>query len=595
MNIAHKRNDKLIRRKFYSYLIPGIIMVIALQFGSLADGIIVGNLLGPDALSATSLVLPIIYLSQLPGIMLAVGSSIVIANLLGKRNIEGASKVFKAAMMFAFLISLIFVPIGIFASDALAALICGDGFVDLVPFVAAYMKAYLIQAPIIGIGLVFGYCLTSDNHPGLSAAFFIIANVAHLGSLLAFCFLAPEDLRMLLAGFSVGIGMAIGFIILIPYLRSKKRCLQYCKGLKGIGEYIKPVLKSGATQGSMFILLAIYALVLNIAATSFLEDSATLATFAMMQNFAFLIDLFVSGILQIMPSLLGALFGEKDYFSVKKLAKLVFILAISVAAILTVVSEIYPDMFFYIFNVSMDAGKAIDPRNIIRIYCISFVLYTINKYIATYYPTIMVNAPGVVAMVIRNGVVGLPALYFLMMAMSSLGYCLGTIISEAAALVLSIVFVLVMKKLGKYQGKGLLLVPDVKETESVEFSFPCVSESVGEFAEELQGYAVKMSGDEIMATQLTVAAEEIIANVMAYGVKRKTKSNYIDVCLAKIEDKLVVRIRDDGVAFDPTSSEIPSDELSFSGIELVKKLSSDFHYVRMLNTNNTIIEVALKA
>ena len=94
-----ERNSKLINRKFIQYLIPSILMVFAMQFGSLVDGIIVGNMIGSDALSATALVVPILYVIQLPGFALGLGGSIVIANLLGKRDVKGAKKTFSISLI----------------------------------------------------------------------------------------------------------------------------------------------------------------------------------------------------------------------------------------------------------------------------------------------------------------------------------------------------------------------------------------------------------------------------------------------------------------------------------------------------------------
>ena len=41
-----ERNDYLIKKKFYAYLIPGVMMVAALQLGNLLDSVFVGNILG---------------------------------------------------------------------------------------------------------------------------------------------------------------------------------------------------------------------------------------------------------------------------------------------------------------------------------------------------------------------------------------------------------------------------------------------------------------------------------------------------------------------------------------------------------------------
>ena len=68
----------------------------------------------------------------------------------------------------------------------------------------------------------------------------------------------------------------------------------------------------------------------------------------------------------------------------------------------------------------------------------------------------------------------------------------------------------------------------------------------------------------------------------------------IRTTLTKEGDDLMIRIRDDGVAFDPTQYQ-PGDEeeMRFHGIEVVRKVAKEFNYLRVLNMNNTIMEIGL--
>ena len=47
-----ERNEKLIRMKLWQYLLPSIMMTAALQMGNIVDTMLVGNILGADAMSA---------------------------------------------------------------------------------------------------------------------------------------------------------------------------------------------------------------------------------------------------------------------------------------------------------------------------------------------------------------------------------------------------------------------------------------------------------------------------------------------------------------------------------------------------------------
>ena len=596
METTYRRNDKILRRKFYQYLIPTVLMVLAMQFGSLADAIVIGNFLGDNALSAASLALPAVFLVEIPAMMIGAGASIIGANFIGKRMIKEASQTFKLAMFLSFVTSLVFIPIGALAGDAVAGLFAGQ-FGELAPMISQYIQVYAYQAPLLGIGITLAYFLPSDNHPQLGAAFFIVCNVVHIGAEILFCVFLEHSVAMWGVAASMGIGMLAGMAVLIPYIKSKKRVVNLKTPFKGSFSLTKPLLRAGSSSGALTALSFVYYLVLNIAATNYLQG-AEMPLYAMLSNFSFVIDIFVLGILQIMPSVVSSLFGEKDYFGVRSICRRVYLLAMGTTAVLTAISMIFPAMFFAIFGIDLNAireGLSIDPLLVVRIYCISFLLYTTNKYIVYYYPSVFRNAPAVLSNVLRSGLLGPIAIFFLMMHLGVSGFSYGVIIMEAGAALLVVGFILLFKKLGRYDGKGLLLLPSNEKNEaSVDLSIPAKQEEISKIVEELQRYALEIGKDENAAAMLAIASEEIIANTIAYGYKHHGASRYIDVNITKTEKGLLVRIRDDGIAFDPTTyAEGEEKEMSFRGIEVIRKVASDFKYLRLLNTNNTIMEIAL--
>ena len=97
--------------------------------------------------------------------------------------------------------------------------------------------------------------------------------------------------------------------------------------------------------------------------------------------------------------------------------------------------------------------------------------------------------------------------------------------------------------------------------------------------------------ESTLANRMTVAAEEMIVNAITYGGK---SSRWIDVCLMVEPEELRLRIRDNGVPFNPTTYEYDNKRYEFGGIEIVKRIASRISYVRVIDLNNTVIEVDIK-
>ena len=87
------RNDRLIKKKIYKYMLTGIMTTVALQLGNIVDAMIVGNLIGSIGNGAVSASTPYTYVLQAAAILLASGGAVIAAVMLGKRQPESAGKV----------------------------------------------------------------------------------------------------------------------------------------------------------------------------------------------------------------------------------------------------------------------------------------------------------------------------------------------------------------------------------------------------------------------------------------------------------------------------------------------------------------------
>ena len=89
---------------------------------------------------------------------------------------------------------------------------------------------------------------------------------------------------------------------------------------------------------------------------------------------------------------------------------------------------------------------------------------------------------------------------------------------------------------------------------------------------------------------IAVAAEEMVVNCIRYGGR---KSHWIDLSLVPDEEEesgLLLRIRDNGVPFNPTEYEHDEDIYeSTNGIEIVRRLAKDITYIRSVDMNNTVL------
>lgn len=577
-----ERNSKLVDRKFIQYLIPSILMIFAMQFGSLIDGVLVGNMIGNNALSATALVVPILYIIQLPGFALGVGGSIVIANLLGKRDVDGAKKTFSISIIVGLGISLVFTILAFPISRPLAELFSKD----LVDYSYQYILGYLLTDPFIAAALLFGSFMAVDNNPRLSSILFITSNVAKVLLELLFIY-AFGEWATFGAAISTGCGYVVGLITVIFYIRSKKRNLTFSFKIKNSG--FKDVAKASSTSALNLFLTAVQMLIINIFISQLITLEHELAIYGLVANMVFLFDLVCGGIINIIPTICGIFYGEKDYYSLKKLTRKIYFINIGVTIVLMAFVAIFPNAYSLMFGYD-PSNNYEDCARILRIYTLAFLPYSISKFSMNYYPSIDKNLPSIVTVLCRELIVVLPVTLSLLFTMGLQGYVIACVITEATTVVITYIYIFIYEKVRRKECHGILML-EKDEFKSFDVSITNELNNASVISESLTKFALENGVSNRESQIVGLASEEMVYNIVSYGYK-KGRQNFIDVSLKINQDKMLLRIRDDGLPFDPTKYEFDNDEnYSTSGIQLISKLVDKMTYMRVLSLNNTVFEI----
>ena len=580
MSVA--RNSKLISRKFIHYLIPSIMMIFAMQFSSLLDGILIGNMISGEALAATSLVMPVLYIIQAPGFAVGIGGSIVIANKLGRRDIEGAKKAFSLSLIIGIGISLVFAALAFVISSPLAKLFGEASYEYSYP----YLLMYFLTDPFITIALLLGNFMAVDNNPRLSSIFFIGSNMAKIGlEILLIHLLTPLNMAMYGAALSTGAGFLLAFVALPFYFKSKKRMLSFTFKVKG--ESVWNIFKSSSTSGINMILTAIQMFIVNIYVGKLITSSVDLLAFGLISNVVFAFDLFCGGILNVIPNIVGILYGEKDYYSLRSVTRKIYwiniIVTLAISAFILITPEAYCFIFGYSSKESMEYVALL-----IRVYTLTFLPYEINKFNMNYYPSIEKNLPSLITVFLREAIIVLPVTLVLLFTHGIMGYSIACLITEVATVIITYVFVLIYNKRKKTYS---IFMFDRGDVDSYDASIDNEISNASVISEDLTNFAKSHGVREREAQIVGLAAEEMVYNIITYGYKHNHK-NYIDISLNRVNDVIVLSIRDDGMPFDPTKYEFDNDEkYSTDGIELISKLTDKMSYMRVLSMNNTVFEI----
>ncbi len=152
-NHINLKNDN-IYNLFIKIAIPSSIGTIFQNLYSIVDSIFAGKMISESALAAIGQIFPIYFIIIALGVGLSIGTTSLIANSIGKNNLEGAGKIFSQSFILSIIVSIIITIIGIYSSSSIISSINND---------KETLKLSLKYIHIIFFGSIFIFLLMSIN------------------------------------------------------------------------------------------------------------------------------------------------------------------------------------------------------------------------------------------------------------------------------------------------------------------------------------------------------------------------------------------------------------------------------------------------
>jgi len=384
--------------------------------------------------------------------------------------------------------------------------------------------------------------------------------------------LFPIKVHMGMTGSALSsiIGFGSGILLVIPYALSKKRMLRFSmrEGMKQI-KIIGTVIKNGLPQVMYFIMLILKYYILN----SFIQQTLgadNMAIYAVCINSVYIVRLCVEGIIGVVQTIGGVLYGEKDYYGIRRLVRRTVIFSSVAVVALMAVFLICPQVILTIF--SFNKPELYDEA-ILSVRLFSFGFYAANRLVQVYYQTILKAKLSTINTILDGFAFLVPFSLLFIGTMGILGVSIATIVTEGMSFLAVCLYRILQQKRGKLPQKGFLMIPEKDGENLVDITVKSTDEQAVEISQKLIKCCLEQGVSAEKANAVGIASEELTSNIAHYGYKGN-KPSYIDISLSKTDGKLILRVRDDGVSFNPTEySAEESENFKLGGISLIRALA----------------------
>ncbi len=585
-NIIEKtfvRSGVLLQKKFYSYLVPTVIMNLALSLGVVVDGIIVGNILGTDAFSAVNICAPILYFFSALYALFGVGGSTVAARLKGAMDNDSANKVFTLSIAGLILSSCLIGVLCFVFSDPIAGLLSGKS--RLQDLVKSYFTVLSLGIPFLVTIPGAVYFIRTDSRPKLAANILILANALNLTFDLVFMGFFKMGIEG--AGLATVLGYVLGGVLGIKYFASSARTFKFVKieksDLKRFPSIPGTGLPSALAGATVFIK--------NLAINSILLKTlgpGGVAMFGVCLNTLAVSGIIIGGTAQTLVPVLGCTYGEKDYQGIRLIMKVAVRTVTGLCVFMVLLFFAFPGKIAWIFGIDADHLMA-SLTSAIRIFSLSLPFFGLNFVMICYFQTIDRKLFSCMIVILENLVYILPLILFMETLFGEPGIWMSFIMAELLTLgTVFLVSFMIRRKSGKDLSPFLLL--EKTDAEILDVTIHSSIENAAGISDKIIQFCKKNNISSERANRAGLIAEELTTNIIRFG-KERNRDNLIDIRLLISQDGIVLRIRDDGIPFNPVEHIRKNGMESSFGLKIVNQMAKKFDYTYALNFNNTAVSL----
>lgn len=305
-NLVEKLGSERILNLFWRYALPGMAAMLAMAAQSIADGLIVGRLLGSSALAAVNIVVPAYTIVTTVALILGVGTQAQISMYAGAGNYSKAKSALKSGLSGL----LVFVIIGtllinLYAKEIAGLLGAND---ELMNMSVSYMYGVMPWLAGLCTFLFLDYILKALGHPKFSMAVMISTIITNI--VLSLIFVGLLDMGTFGAGLGTGISFTIGCIVyaILVYIGYRKTDKLFSAHGKFSLKTLWNIFYNGSSEGMSEISFGITTFLFNITLMAYVGKDGV-AAFTLVNYLLFIEISIMIGVSNGMVPIIGYNYG----------------------------------------------------------------------------------------------------------------------------------------------------------------------------------------------------------------------------------------------------------------------------------------------
>lgn len=326
--------------------VPASIGILVMSINILVDTIFVGNWIGPDAIAAINVVLPVSFFIAALGMAIGIGGASIISRALGASNNKKALTTFGNQISITLLLTLSMITLGLVFIDQLIPAFGGKG--AIYEPAKIYYRIVLYGVPILGLAMMGNAVIRAEGKPNFAMIAMIIPSVGNL--ILDVILIKGFDLGMQGAAWASTGSYLLCLIWVVYFFLSKHSELKInFSHFKLQFDVLREISSLGMVTLARQAVVSITYLLLNNILFE-LEGESAVTTYAIIARMLMFALFPVLGVTQGFLPIAGYNYGAENYKRVRETINKAILYASIVAVFVFGIIMIFPQEIVSVFT-----------------------------------------------------------------------------------------------------------------------------------------------------------------------------------------------------------------------------------------------------
>lgn len=346
MKNIQELSEANIGRLMLKYFVPAFVGVFVNALYNIVDRIFIGQGVGAEALSGISVIFPVMLIMMAFGMLIGIGSGVIVSINLGKREMKRAEQTLGTGFLLMLVVSVIIMIV--FYVLKVPILNSFGSTQETFNYANNYLDIIIIGIPFMVVGFSLNNVIRSEGNARIAMISMIISSVANV--ILDAVFIYKLGMGVKGAAYATIISMFLLMVWVLIHFRSSRSVIKLKgKNIRIDKEIVVEIVSIGMAPFSMQIASSFVQGLLNKKLILYGGDLAVGA----MGILNSVLTLFIMAIVAInMASqpIIGFNFGAKSVKRVKESLKISIIAATIIAVAAFVFIEAIPGVIVKLFN-----------------------------------------------------------------------------------------------------------------------------------------------------------------------------------------------------------------------------------------------------